>query len=72
MSFRAVYTCDICHEDTLKGNVLGCRFSDLRRFTLSDPESTQGTHICKMCLDQLREQLGPKHPPQEEDRGPHG
>jgi len=69
MSFRAIYICDICREETLKGNVMGVRFTDLRQFRLSEPESTQGIHICMMCLDQLREQLGPQHPPQEP---PHG
>lgn len=60
MSFRAIYRCDICREDTLKANLLGCHFTDLRQFTLMEAESTQGVHICIMCLDQLREQLGPK------------
>lgn len=60
MSFRAIYTCDICREDTHKGDIMGVRFSDLRKFTLSPPESTDGTHICNLCLGQLREQLGPK------------
>ena len=63
MSFRAIYTCDICREETLKGNVMGVRFIDMRQFKLSEPESTQGTHICVMCLNQLREQLGPPRSP---------
>lgn len=60
MSFRAIYICDICREDTPKENLMGCRFSDLRQFKLSPPESTDGIHICMLCLNQLREQIGPK------------
>jgi hypothetical protein len=60
MSFRAIYQCNICREDTHKGDILGVRFIDLRKFRLSPPESTDGVHICNRCLGQLREQLGPK------------
>lgn len=58
MSFRAIYKCDVCHDDTPKDKVMGLFFRDLKHFTLSGPESTKGTHICMGCLDQLREQLG--------------
>lgn len=57
MSFKAIYHCDLCHEETLKGNLRGLRFTNLREFVLSDPEHTQGTHICIACLEQLRDQL---------------
>jgi hypothetical protein len=57
MSFRAIYKCDICREDTHKGDIKGVCFSDLRKFKLSTPESTDGVHICNLCLGQLREQL---------------
>lgn len=60
MSFRAIYNCDICREDTHKGDIMGVRFSGMRTFTLSSPESTDGVHICNRCLGQLREQPGPK------------
>jgi hypothetical protein len=60
MSFRAIFTCDICKEDTARAGILGCRFQNLHDFKLSPPESTDGTHICNRCLDQLRVQLGPK------------
>jgi len=59
MSFRAIYKCDVCREDTPKGDLMGVRFSGLRDFKLSTPESTDGTHICMRCLGQLREQLSP-------------
>ncbi len=57
MSFKAVYTCDICREDALKANIRGCNFSGMRTFKISDAESTQGVHICIGCLDQLKAQL---------------
>lgn len=60
MSFRAIYSCDICREDTLKANLMGCNFSGMRTFKLDVGESTQGVHICIACLDQLRAQLSPK------------
>ncbi|HXR93741.1 MAG TPA: hypothetical protein VN750_26045 [Steroidobacteraceae bacterium] len=77
MSFRAVYKCDICREETLKANLMGCHFTDLRQFKLMDAESTQGVHICIMCLDQLRAQLAPKGipvpaPAKDVWRGPDG
>lgn len=66
MSFRAIYSCDICREETLKANLMGCNFSGMRTFKLAEAESTNGVHICVACLDQLREQLAPKRvsPPQ--------
>ena len=68
MSFRAIYQCDICREDTHKGDILGVRFIDLRKFRLSPPESTDGVHICNRCLGQLREQLGPKQVQHSDER----
>jgi hypothetical protein len=69
MSFRAIYKCDICREDTHKGDIMGVRFYDMRRFTLAPPESTDGIHICNLCLGQLREQLGPKQVQHGEKHG---
>lgn len=56
MSFRSIYKCDICREDTAKECIVGVCFSDLQHFKLKGPESTQGTHICLSCLDQIAQQ----------------
>lgn len=59
MSFRTIYQCDLCRTDTIKANVMGLYFVNLWEFRISEPEATQGTHVCTRCLDQLRKQLGP-------------
>lgn len=56
MSFRAIYKCDICRDDTAKEHVIGVCFSDMKHFKLRGPETTQGTHICLSCLDQIAQQ----------------
>lgn len=71
MSYREVYRCDICREEKDRELMMGCRFSDMHRFTLDTPGTTKGTHICTLCLDQLEEQLSPKRSrvPQEAKHG---
>lgn len=68
MSFRAIYKCDICRDDTAKEHTIGVCFSNLKVFKLRGPESTQGTHICIGCLEQLRQQADSvlHAPPQSE------
>jgi hypothetical protein len=56
MSFRAIYKCDICRDDTDKQYVVGVCFSGLKNFKLKSPETTQGTHICLGCLHQIHQQ----------------
>lgn len=61
MSYREVYRCDLCHEEKGPDLMMGCRFKDMHNFVLDAPGTTKRTHICTQCLDQLAEQLGPKH-----------
>lgn len=61
MSVRVIYKCNLCHEDKHKDYVWGLRFSDMHTFKLDKPESTEGTHICELCLRQLKEQLAQQH-----------
>lgn len=63
MSYREVYKCDICNDETPKDKIMGVRFMNMRDFRLDVPESTKGAHICIRCLDQLRVQLGPVRQP---------
>lgn len=39
--------------------LVGCNFSNLKKFKLSGPETTQGVHICGSCLQQIAEQAPP-------------
>jgi len=57
MSFKAIYTCDICRDETPRASLFGCNFSNMKKFKLDRPETTQGVHICVWCLDQLQNQL---------------
>lgn len=56
MSFRAIYKCDICRDDTAKEQVVGAHFIGMKNFKLSAPESTQGVHICLGCIGQIYDQ----------------
>jgi hypothetical protein len=62
MSYREVYKCDICEVERHRDYMMGCRFKNNEEFVLDSPGTTQGKHICTKCLDQLTEQLAPKHP----------
>lgn len=53
---KVTYYCDICSDETPKLDLFGCRFSNMKDFTLSAADSTDGRHVCKRCLWQLREQ----------------
>lgn len=57
MSFRKVWKCDICREETLEANIRGCNFSGMREFKLGVAQSTDGVHICIGCLQQIADQL---------------
>lgn len=59
MGFKAVYNCDICRDEMPKSRLVGCCFSDMKKFKLSGPESTDGVHICGGCLQQIVEQAPP-------------
>ncbi len=60
MTYRAIYICDLCSDETPKDNIHGLNFSGLTHFKVSSPESTQGKHICMRCLDQIHAQTGPR------------
>lgn len=57
MGMKEVYNCDICREVKSKGQLIGCNFKNMKEFKLDVPQSTQGVHICKDCLKQLKEQI---------------
>lgn len=59
MGYKAVYNCDICRDVMPMTNLVGCNFSTMKKFKLCGPESTQGTHICGSCLQQIVEQAPP-------------
>jgi hypothetical protein len=69
MSFRAVYTCDICRDETPIERLMGCNFSGMKKFKLDAPGTTKGIHICVGCLDQLQEQLVSKRLPTPDNPG---
>lgn len=54
---QKVYTCNLCHEKDQPDKMVGLRFSNMRDFKIDDARSTDGTHICTWCLDQLTKQL---------------
>lgn len=60
MTYRAIYTCDLCSDETPKDKIYGLCFSNLTRFTVGRPEATRGKHVCMRCLDQIHAQTGPR------------
>lgn len=54
---RKEYSCDLCHEKRPPETLTGLRFHDMHTFTLDTARSTDGTHICSMCIEQLCDQL---------------
>lgn len=51
------YKCDLCKEE-YKGNdsLCGLVFRNTERFNFGPAQDTEGTHICKSCLEQILEQ----------------
>lgn len=56
MSYREVYKCDVCRDETDKRLMVGCNFSGMKKFKLDRPDSTRGVHICQGCLQQIFDQ----------------
>ena len=52
-----LYQCDICDEKTERSDLLGCQFRDNFNFRLSDPQLTDGKHICTRCAKTLKTEL---------------
>jgi hypothetical protein len=57
MGTKRVYTCDICRSEKSPGQLIGCNFTNMTQFKLATVYSTDGVHICKDCLKQLKEQI---------------
>lgn len=57
MGMKQVYWCDICKDEKSLGQLIGLKFSGLKKFKLDTVHSTDGTHICKDCLLQIKEQI---------------
>lgn len=55
-----VYSCNLCHEKVRDQNLMGVRFKNNYEFVLDEARTTDGTHICMRCLDQLKQQLATK------------
>ena len=53
---KKIYSCDICRDEKSVGQLIGCNFSNMTKFKLDTPRSTDGTHICKDCLQQIVDQ----------------
>lgn len=60
MTKKTTYICDVCRDETPKADLMGLNFSGMKKFKLDKPESTDGTHICLGCLNQLQVQMGIK------------
>ena len=58
MGMKKVYTCDICREEKSPGQLIGCIFSNFKTFELGSAHRTDGVHICKDCLKQIKDQAG--------------
>ncbi len=54
---KKAYNCDICRENKPPTELMGCNFSSMSAFKLDTAHSTDGVHLCKDCLKQLKEQL---------------
>lgn len=59
MGMKKVYSCNICREEKSPEQLIGCNFLSMTKFKLDTARSTDGTHICKDCLKQLKEQTPP-------------
>ena len=57
MGLKKIYTCDLCKEQRVPAQLYGLRFTAGCRFVLGPAESTDGTHICHECTEQLKEQF---------------
>ncbi len=55
---KKIYSCDICRDEKSVGQLIGCNFSGMHKFKLDTARSTDGTHICKDCLQQIADQVG--------------
>ena len=57
MSMNKVYKCDICREEKSVGQLIGFNFGSMTKFKLDAARSTDGTHACKDCMKQIKEQI---------------
>lgn len=53
MSLKKIYSCNMCVSEKPKSELVGLYFKNLTEFELTEPEKTDGQHICKSCLSQL-------------------
>lgn len=58
MSMKKIYTCNI-HGEKIENpdDSFGVYFKNLKDFTLSRYDATEGIHICYQCAKQLKEHL---------------
>lgn len=68
---KSTYFCDICHDEQPAEALIGLRFKNTKQFVFDVARSTDGTHICNGCMEQLRQQLAPKQPPHKYDAAAH-
>jgi len=54
---KQVYSCDICKDNMEPRLLIGCKFAGMKTFTLDTARSTDGTHICFNCADQITVQF---------------
>lgn len=59
---RKEYTCDLCDERRPPKDLTGLKFHGMHLFTLGAASSTDGTHICSMCIEQLVAELKVRTP----------
>lgn len=59
---RKEYSCDLCHEKRPPQDLTGLNFHGMHLFTLGAASSTDGTHICSMCIEQLVAELKVRTP----------
>jgi hypothetical protein len=61
MGLKKIYYCDICKEEfsppeEAYTKLLGLRFVGNKDFNVGDIYSTDGTHVCHYCFDQISSQ----------------
>jgi len=57
MGTKKLYWCDTCEDkDVPYDDLVGVTFKTAFNFELSDPGTTDGTHICRRCLYSMWEQ----------------
>lgn len=59
MTVKVIYRCDVCRDDMEPDYLRAVNFSNMKKFTLTDPRRHEGIHICYGCLGQIAEQYQP-------------